>query len=306
MRTRYALLSAVAALMFVGGCSDSGDSESADSSGASGSSGAKAGAGAPARQEGQSGAQTEAAQPVNLAPVTGRAIIYTASLRVRARDVSGSAARAKQLVTGAGGYVENETAASDPAGGQGTTATITFRVPADRYATVLEQLGGQLGTRLSLRQQAQDVTQEVADVDSRVKSAEAALASFRRLLDRADTVGEVLNVERELARREADLESLQARQKSLAQQTSFGTVTLQLEAPPKAAVAQAETPSGFLGGLRAGWDAFTAVVAGVAVAVGWLLPFLAVAALIGLPAWRLRRPVGRYLQRQPRQRADSS
>jgi hypothetical protein len=214
-------------------------------------------------------------------------------------------------VTAAGGYVENETAASDPAddpashpAGQQGTATITFRIPAERYTSVLEQLGGQLGTRLSLRQQAQDVTQEVADVDSRVRSAEAALASFRRLLDRADTVGEVLNVERELARRAADLESLQARQKSLAQQTGFGTVTLQLEAPPETPVAQAKGPDGFLGGLREGWDAFTSIVAGLAVALGWLLPFLAVAALIGVPAWRLRRPVGRYLQQ--RQRADSS
>jgi hypothetical protein len=294
--------------MFLTGCGGSGDGTESSAAGGGEPAGQAVPGGAVdqgttasrARPGGQGAAAQpgQPGQPVELAPVTGRAIIYTANLRVRAKDVSGSATRAKQLVTAAGGYVENETAASD----QGT-ATITFRVPADRYATVLEQLGGRLGTQLSLRQQAQDVTQEVADVDSRVKSAEAALASFRRLLDRADTVGEVLNVERELARREADLESLQARQKSLAQQTSLATVTLELAAQPTPPVAEAKGPSGFFGGLRAGWDAFTAILAGLAVALGWLLPFLAGTALIGLPAWLLRRPVGRYLQRQ---RADSS
>jgi hypothetical protein len=182
---------------------------------------------------------------------------------------------------------------SDPVG-----ATITFRIPSERYPTVLEQLGSQLGTRLSQRQQAQDVSQEVADVDSRVQSAKATLASFRKLLNRANTVGQVLDVEQELARREADLESLQARQQTLAQQTSFGTVTLRLEAPAKApAVVKAKRPGGFIGGLQAGWDVFTNVLSGLATAFGWLLPFLGVIALIALPAWRFRAPMRRFFLR---------
>ncbi|HEY7483880.1 MAG TPA: DUF4349 domain-containing protein [Streptosporangiaceae bacterium] len=229
-------------------------------------------------------------QSIKLAPVTGRAVIYTANLRVRAKNVSEAAGKAKQLVAGVGGYVETETAASSPA-----TANITFKIPADRYAATLDQLANQLGTRLSLQQQAQDVTQEVADVESRVKSAQATLASFRKLLDRAKTVGEVLNVEQELASREADLESLQARQKALAAQTSYGTVSLQLEAPGTSAV---KDQGGLTGGLRSGWDAFTAFLSGVALVLGWLVPFLVLALVIGLPAWRLRGPIRRYAGRR--------
>jgi hypothetical protein len=310
MRTTHVLIGATTALLLLAGCGGSGGSDESaagasanrpasgtagEAPGAGGGSGEKA-PGEKARDEKSDvagGGTAAQAQQVRLAPVTARAIIYTANLRVQAKDVSDAASRAKQMVSGAGGYVENETATSDPVG-----ATITFRIPSERYATVLEQLGGQLGTRVSQRQQAQDVSQEVADVDSRVKSAEAALVSFRKLLDRANTVGEVLNVEQELSRREADLESLQARQKTLAQQTSFGTVTLQLEAPAKkAAVAEADSPSGFVGGLKAGWDVFTDVLSGLALALGWLLPFLAVAALIALPAWRFRRPIRGFFER---------
>jgi uncharacterized protein DUF4349 len=230
------------------------------------------------------------AQPIKLAPDTGRAVIYTAALRVRAKKVSEAAARAKQLVAGVGGYVETETTASDP-----VTADISFKIPAGRYAATLDELASRLGTRLSLHQQAQDVTQEVADVDSRVKSAQATLASFRKLLDQAKTVGEVLNVEQELASREAELESLQARQKALAQQTSYGTVTLQLVT---AEVSASKRQGGFLGGLKSGWDAFMAFVSWLALALGWLLPFLVLAAVIALPAWRISRLIRRYIERR--------
>ena len=55
---------------------------------------------------------------------------------------------------------------------------------------------------------------QVADVDSRLKSAQAALDSLRTLLKKADTIGQVLQVEREISDREADLESLQASRRS--------------------------------------------------------------------------------------------
>ncbi|MCW2919117.1 MAG: hypothetical protein JWN52_7185 [Actinomycetia bacterium] len=231
------------------------------------------------------GGQFKVASPggqLNVTSPVGRSVVYTADLRVRAKSVEGAATKAKQLVTAAGGYVENETGSSEPVG-----SNLTFKVPSDKYSMVLDQLTGQLGTKLSLQQQAEDVTEQVADVDSRVKSAQATLQTFRKLLNRANTVGEVLNVEQEITQREADLESLQARQKSLAQQTRYATVTLQLEAPSKE---PSKRPSGgFIGGLTSGWNAFTAFLSGAATLLGWLLPFLVLAAVIGLPAWRLLR-----------------
>jgi hypothetical protein len=220
---------------------------------------------------------------LNVTSSADRSVVYTANLRVRGKSVEGAAVKAKQLVTAAGGYVENETGSSEP-----VSANLTFKVPADRYAIVLEQLTGQLGTKLGLQQQAEYVTEQVADVDSRVKSAQATLQTFRKLLNRANTLGEVLNVEQEITQREADLESLQARQKSLAQRTRYATVTLQLEAPGKQPSKKA-AEGGFTGGLKSGWHALVVVLSGAATLLGWLLPFLLVAAVIGLPAWRLRK-----------------
>ncbi|QKG20827.1 DUF4349 domain-containing protein [Actinomadura verrucosospora] len=233
------------------------------------------------RASGAGGSGRTAAQPPLPA---GRAVVYTATMRIRAKDVDASATRAKQLVSAAGGYVEHESGSSAPA-----ASTITLKIPSDRYAGVLDQLSRQLGTKLSLSQQADDVTGEVADVDSRVRSAKAALASFRKLLDKATTVGEVIDVEQEIASREADLESLQARQKALSQSTQYATVTVSLEA--QAAPARHHDRGGFVGALGDGWHAFTAFLGGAAVVLGWLLPFLVTAAIITAPvvAYRNRR-----------------
>lgn len=225
-----------------------------------------------------------AAQPQPLPPA-GRAVVYTATMRIRAEDVDASATRAKQLVSAAGGYVEHESGSSDPPG-----STIALKIPSDRYAGVLDQLSRRLGTRLSVSQQADDVTGEVADVDSRVRSAKAALASFRKLLDKATTVGEIIDVEQEIASREADLESLQARQKALGQSTQYATVTVTLEAAATPARHHGDR-GGFVGALGDGWHAFTGFLGGVAVVFGWLLPFLVTAAIIVAPivAYRNRR-----------------
>src|SRR4051812_39088703 len=78
------------------------------------------------------------AEPAS-APLPEQAVIYTANLSVRASDVTRAAAEAKRLVAAAGGHVGEESSTDSP--GSRPTATITFRIPSDRYPAVLDQLG---------------------------------------------------------------------------------------------------------------------------------------------------------------------
>ncbi|REE95262.1 uncharacterized protein DUF4349 [Thermomonospora umbrina] len=285
--TKAVLVALLAALTLSGcaGGSDEGASQGADAP-AKAQSLPQEGASAMLDSDGgagRSGRRAPTAENVKVAP-GARAVVYTATLKVRATNVDESAGRAKQLVLAAGGYIATESS------GAGRT-DLTFKIPSDRYAVTLDELTRRLGRRLSLGQQAEDVTEEVADVESRVRSAEAALVSFRKLLDRADTVGEVINVEQEIASRQAELESLQARQKSLAHRTRYATVTLELVGPVAPVVEEVadDDRGGFLGGLERGWNGLVAVVSGVLVAAGLLLPFLVPAALIAWVAGRVRR-----------------
>ncbi len=224
-----------------------------------------------------------------------RAIIYTAQMTVRAADVTAAADKAKQITTAAGGHVAEE---STSASSGGARSTLTLKVPVDHYQDVLTRLGRDLGERRSLHQGAQDVTAQVADVDSRVKSAKATLDQFRTLLTKADKIGEVLEVEREISTREADLEALQARQRALSAQTSMATITLTLVEPPEAAKKPKEGPDGFIGGLAQGWHALTSSARVGLIVLGVLLPWLGLAAVV----WVLVR-LGMRLPLIPRRAA---
>lgn len=217
-----------------------------------------------------------------------RSIIYVSSMTVRAKDVTVAADNAKTIVTTAGGYLSNEKS-SAPENGEGS-ATLEFKIPPERYPAVLASLGKDLGKRLSLTQGTQDVTLQVADVESRLKTAQRALESLRTLMAKAETIGQVLQVEREISGREAELESLQAQQKELAAQVGMATLTLEIVGPVAVVVEPEEEPAGFLGGLKAGWDALLSFLKIALTVVGALLPWmLVIVPVIALIVFLVRR-----------------
>ncbi|NUW42735.1 DUF4349 domain-containing protein [Nonomuraea rhodomycinica] len=220
-----------------------------------------------------------------------RQVVYVARMTVRAKEVTAAVQKAKQIVTGAGGYLAKEqTNASD--GGDGS-AELEFKIPPARYAEVLASLGRDLGKQLSLNQGTEDVTMQVADVNSRLRSAQQALDSLRTLLKKANTIGQVLEVEREIAAREADLESLQAQQKELAAQVSMATLTLAVVGPVTVVEPPSEDPPGFLGGLATGWRALVSFAKVALTVLGVLLPWLLLVAPVVALVVLLARRAGR-------------
>jgi hypothetical protein len=70
------------------------------------------------------------------------------------------------------------------------------------------------------------VTEQVVDLDARRKNLAAVRDRLRSLLERAANVGEMVAVERELARVQGDLDALDARLKHLRATTSLSEVTV--------------------------------------------------------------------------------
>lgn len=221
----------------------------------------------------------------------GSDIIYTASLTVRARDVAQADSRAQQIVTDVGGYVSSETTSIDPSHPARSTASLELKIPVSAYPAALDKLGTELGTRMSLRQQAQDVTETVADTRSRVMSAEAAIAQLRMLLRRASSIADLLNIQEQISQQESSLESLQAQQRALDRETTYATVSLQITAHP----AQSAKPkrhshhAGFIGGLKTGWRALREFGNGLLTVLGAAIPFAALIAVAAYLAYRYRR-----------------
>ncbi|WP_030664991.1 DUF4349 domain-containing protein [Streptomyces rimosus] len=216
------------------------------------------------------------------APASTAQIIRTASVTVEAADVPGALAKARTAAKGTGGYVEDESTDRDSEGRE--RSRVVLRVPPEAYDGLLDRLS-RLGTLKERQVSAKDVTDQVVDTDSRIKSQQASVARVRALMDKATSIGDIVTLESELSRRQAELESLQARLKSLKEQTGMATVTLVLR-EPDAADDDGETTFG--DALSGGWDAFTAGVRWLLVAVGAALPFLAAGALV-YALWRALR-----------------
>jgi len=280
--------------MFLAGCS-AASSSNASSSDAAATTAAGQAVPAPALAPAASAAAKNApagqggtGTTARLAPASS--IIYTAQLTVRADNVGSAAAQAVQIAEGVGGYVSSETASADPDHPSEATASVQLKIPVASYPTTLGQLASRLGTQLSLQQQAQDVTQQVADVNSQVISDEAAITQLRALLSHAGSVGDLLSVQNQINDEEASLESMQAQQRALSHETTYATVALTLLGPKaKPLVHRPKAPPTLAGGLGAGWHALRVTVSWTLAFLGAIAPFAAIAAIAGYVIYRGRR-----------------
>jgi hypothetical protein len=220
-------------------------------------------------------------------PGVDRTLVRTADLELSTADVRDTVDRARDIAAAEGGYAGRESVREE-------AATLALHIPSDRFDHALDELSG-LGEVVSREQSAEDVTEQVVDLDSRIATQRASVDRVRALLARAGTVDEIVRIEQDVTTREAELESLLQRRQALAGQVAMSTVTMRVgksDAPPPPP-AQEEDRGGFLAGLSDGWGAFLAAAAVSLRVVGAVLPFLVV---LGVPTvfairwYRRRRP----------------
>lgn len=257
---------ALAATLVLTGCGAGDDSGSKDSAGSAAEAPAKAGEANRDAAKDEAGAAGAGAADLR---VDQRAIIYTGTMRVQVDDVDAAARETTAIATRAGGFIGGDQRRSADAD---AVAELQLRVPAPKFAGVVEEIA-KLGRQQNREINTQDVTEETVDLDARITSQRARVDSARRLLTRATSITDLVSLENELGRREADLASLEAKKRRLADLTALSTITVSLAGPAaKAADEKAET--GFLVGLKGGWKAFVASLTVLLTVLGALLPWL--------------------------------
>lgn len=207
-----------------------------------------------------------------------RAIERKGAITLRSDDVAKTRTEVVDAVENAGGYVADERSTTRD-DGQLDRTRLQIVVPTGEFASTLDAVAGS-GTVTSRKQSAEDVTDQVIDVNSRLENAKASLRRVRRLLDRADTLGQVIRLEGVMGKREADLESLQARHKSLETRTDTATIKVDVRlAADRGGTSNDEEDAGFMSGLAAGWSGLGEAWAVLATVLGAVLPFVLVLAL---------------------------
>lgn len=210
------------------------------------------------------------------AAVESRDVITTGYLRVVADDPIDAADDAASVVDGAGGRIDsrNEQPGTEY---ERPSASLALRIPAAQYERVVAQLE-ELGEVASYTTDASDVTQQRRDLDARIEALRTSVERLLELLSDATTTSDLVAIESELTSRQAELDSLVSQRDWLADQVDYSTLQLELVAP---GVVPEAGPGDFWSGLAAGWGALVAFASWGLVALGVLLPWIGLLAVIG-------------------------
>ncbi len=242
-----------------------------------------------------------------------REIITTASATVVVEDVTVAARTIGNSALAYGGYVEamsigtnGDAVPVEPESGVAYDtspypypypggAWITVRVPSEDLPALVDELSD-VGEVTASAVNRQDVTEQTVDLRARIEAAQASVDRLLDLLSEATTTADLIAAEAALAERQALLESYQQQLEMLESQVAMSSLTVTLT--PVVETVEAD-PAGFTDGLVAGWNGLVATLNGIVIALGFLLPWLAVGAIVALVAWAVVRAVrGRRARRR--------
>ena len=280
MRNRTLKLTmAAGVLVALTACSGGSSNSSAMDAGSGGSLAApKAGSDSPGSTE------ERAARGANRTVVTPKAIIRTGELSLTAKDLAKVRDDIDALMAAVGGSVGSEKSSHDRHG-RLEQSTVVLRVPVERFQAAKTALM-KMGRLQTSDETSKDVTTQVIDVEERVQTLQNSLDDLQRFQRSAKDVKDLLDFEEKITQRQSELQSLEAQQAYLTDQTSMSTITVHLSTPEKyVPPPDALEGAGFLAGLKAGWNALADVFVVSLTVFGAVLPFLGVALLVGVPAW---------------------
>ncbi len=168
------------------------------------------------------------AVPTALTPADiGRDIVFTATIGVEVADVAAAGTEARDAVTAIGGIVFGESTST-----VGSPRTVlTFKVQPDDFDKALAAIA-RIGDLVNQQVSADDVTDRIVDLQSRVTTAEASVARLRALLDRAGDINALANLENQLLQRETQLEQLRGQLRTINDQVALATITLTITQAP--------------------------------------------------------------------------
>ncbi len=148
-----------------------------------------------------------------------REVIYTGALTVLSPDPEAAVTSVRQLAEAAGGYASSV-----------QQQRITVRVPAAQFDAVMEAIA-ELGLVTDRQIEADDVTEQLLDLQIRLDNLEALRGRMKALLDKAEAVEDALKIEKELARLTTEIETIKGRLRLLRDRVAMSTITVAFNAP---------------------------------------------------------------------------
>ncbi len=165
-------------------------------------------------------AEAELQDPAELEQTFKPQIIYNATLGLQVDRVSVVQQKAKAVVESHGGYI-----------GDSSPGRMQARVPADRFEEALDALSA-LGNVSQRVITAEEASERVVDLESRLRSLHALRDRLIAMIDRAENIEHALKVQQELARVIDQIELINGRLRLTKQQIAYATIDLTISPTP--------------------------------------------------------------------------
>ena len=220
-------------------------------------------------------------------------IVRTGTIDLEVSDVARALVTARDGIRALGGYVgasRTENVEEQP------RATITYRVPADRWEDALDLLRGLNGLTSKVvteQTEAVEVTGQVIDLEARIRNLRASETALQAIATSATRISDVLEVQQQLTNVRGEIEQLSAALADLEDRAGFATLTATFSVPVVAvevaakgfepAVVVDEATASLVNILQA------LTTAGIWFAIVWLPLLLVLGVLIAMGVWVARR-----------------
>jgi hypothetical protein len=171
----------------------------------------------------------DAGQPVTPAPeqviTVERKVIRNGNVEVRVNDITTGKQQVDSLVKKYRAYYAGEVYNNQDFS---HSYSLTIRIPAASFDGFILALETGVGEIAFKNINAQDVTEQFIDLETRLKNKRNYMERYRTLLNKAQSVKDILDIEEKIRVIEEEIESTEGRLKYLNNQVDFSTLELQI------------------------------------------------------------------------------
>jgi hypothetical protein len=157
-----------------------------------------------------------------------RMIVYSGQLSLVVKDTRATIDQITQVVKDAGGFVTESNVYQDSGHARGT---MTVRVPGEDLTQLKDTLSKIKALALQVDSEnlnGQDVTDQYTDTQAQIENLTAQRDSYRKLLDRATKMEDILNIQTRLDQVQGQINQLTGQQLKLKENIKLATVSITL------------------------------------------------------------------------------
>ena len=162
------------------------------------------------------------------APASRSQLVKKAELALRVNSIDKTIGAVSKLIQKQQGDLLSLESNKPYQQNSGQTASMQMRVPQAKLESTLDSIA-QLGTVERRTLTAEDVSNQLVDYAARLRNFRKQESTLLKIMERAGSIPNVLQVSTELTKVRQSIEQLDAQLKSLRNQVAYSTITLSLE-----------------------------------------------------------------------------